>query len=83
MKKILHKTLLPLAIILVIVVFFVALDIFNANKINYGTKIAGISVSGMSKDEALNKIIPGGFKTSDDSDSTEDEDNTNGQVVPV
>lgn len=35
------------------------------------------------KDEALNKIIPGGFKTSDDSDSTEDEDNTNGQVVPV
>lgn len=56
MKKILHKILLPLAIILIIIVFFVILDIINSNKINYGAEIAGISIGGLSQDGALDKL---------------------------
>ncbi len=44
------------AIILIIVVFFVILDIVNSNKINFGAEVASISIGGITKDEALNKL---------------------------
>jgi vancomycin resistance protein YoaR len=56
MKKHLTKILLPVTIILVIAIFAVILDIVNSNKINFGAEIAGISVSGLSKQEALDKL---------------------------
>jgi vancomycin resistance protein YoaR len=56
MQRIIHNLLLPLAIILLIVTFFVVLDIINYQKINYGIKISGISVGGLSEEDALNKF---------------------------
>lgn len=56
MKKIPHKLLIFTAILLVVIVFFVALDIVNANRINLGTEIAGISVGGLSQKDALEKL---------------------------
>ncbi|HPH52300.1 MAG TPA: VanW family protein [Candidatus Portnoybacteria bacterium] len=56
MKKISPKILLPITIILLITIFVVILNILNSDKINFGTKIAGISVGGLSKQQALNKL---------------------------
>lgn len=56
MKRVMHNLLLPLAIILLIVTFFVVLDLINYQKINYGIKISGISVGGLSEENALDKL---------------------------
>lgn len=56
MKKISHKFLLIILIILIIAILSIVLNILNSNKINYGTKVAGISISGLSKENALQKL---------------------------
>ena len=56
MRKIHHNLLILVVILLIAIIFFVVLDIANANKINQGMKIASISISGLSQEEALNKI---------------------------
>jgi len=53
----LRNMLIGLVIFLVIVIFFFLLNILNANKINWGTKVAGISIGGLSLDEAQEKLI--------------------------
>ena len=56
MKRISHKLLWCAVIILIIAVFFVALNTINDNKINYGLEIANISVGGLSQENALEKL---------------------------
>ncbi len=56
MKKIAQIMLIPTTIILLIVVFVVSLYTLNAEKINYGTKIAGQTIGGLSPDEAIDKL---------------------------
>ena len=56
MKRIPHKLLWIAAVILIIVVFFVILDIANAQKINRGMEVAGIPIGGLSQQDALNKF---------------------------
>lgn len=48
--------MLGIAIVLVIVIFSVALNTINSDKINYGMEISGISIGGLSKENALNKL---------------------------
>ena len=49
MKIIIHKKglLIGLVIVLTILIFFFILDTVNANKMNYGMRIAGISIGGL------------------------------------
>jgi len=56
MKRVLIKTLLPIIIILIIAIFFVILDIINSNKINFGAEVGGISIGGLSQQDALDKL---------------------------
>jgi len=56
MKKSSRNLLWIAVIILIITVFFVALNIVNANKINQGLEIAGISVGGLSSKDVLDKF---------------------------
>ncbi len=43
-------------IILIITVFLTILNVINNDKINYGLEVAGISIGGLSKEMALNKL---------------------------
>jgi vancomycin resistance protein YoaR len=52
----LRNILIVAVIFLVIIIFFFALDIANNHKINWGTKIAGISIGGETPEEAQDKL---------------------------
>jgi vancomycin resistance protein YoaR len=56
MQRISHKLLLIITIILIVVIFFVVLNTINSNKMNYGMEISGISVGGLSKEDATDKM---------------------------
>jgi len=56
MRKISHKFLIFIAIILTIAVFLVVLDVINKNKINIGIEVAGIHIGGLTYQEALDKL---------------------------
>ena len=56
MNKISHKLLLIILVVLIIAIFLIILNILNSNKINYGIKISGVSVGGLSKENALNEF---------------------------
>lgn len=56
MGRISHNLLVVAVISLIVIIFFVALDIANANKISRGMEIAGIPVGGLLLEEAASKI---------------------------
>jgi vancomycin resistance protein YoaR len=51
-----RNILVGMVIFLIILIFFVALNIFNSEKINLGLKIAGIKIGGLSQQTAEEKI---------------------------
>ena len=57
-KKIIHSKTLRISglIFLILVIFFSILDIVNTDKINWGMKIANVSVGGLSPQEAQEKL---------------------------
>ena len=56
MMRISHKLLFFVAILLIVAVFLIFLNILNSDRINIGTEVAGISISGLSYQEALDKL---------------------------
>ncbi|MFZ5559216.1 MAG: VanW family protein [Patescibacteria group bacterium] len=53
----LRNILISAIVFLIIVIFFFILNILNTNKISWGTKVAGISVGGLSPQAAEQKLI--------------------------
>lgn len=66
MQRVSHKLLLGIVIILIITIFLVALSAVNSNKISLGAEIAGISVGGLYRQEALDKLNFGTTKLFDE-----------------
>lgn len=56
MVKVSHKLLFFVAVLLIVAVFLIFLDVINNNRMNIGTEVAGISIGGLSYQEALDKL---------------------------